>query len=118
VNGTTIVQDRTIDAIEYLHVELDTHAIIFSEGLSTESYLDTGNRGLFQNVAAPLTLHPDLTGNAAQAQRERMSCAPFVTDAARVEPLWRRLSDRARPLGHTLPEPATTLDPALRIQVD
>ena len=36
-------------SIEYFHVELDRHDVLFAEGLAAESYLDTGNRGLFAN---------------------------------------------------------------------
>jgi hypothetical protein len=115
VNGATIFQDRTITAIEYLHIELDQHAILISEGLPTESYLDTGNRGMFENADGMVTLHPDFSGGDGQLLREAMSCAPFATDAARVEPLWRRLAVRAQQHGHALAEPVTTDDPALRI---
>jgi hypothetical protein len=47
VNGTTIRQENGLAAVEYFHIELDQHAILYSEGLLSESYLDTGNRGLF-----------------------------------------------------------------------
>src|SRR5262249_32690104 len=47
VNGTTIQQEMGHAVIEYFHVELDSHAILLAEGLTAESYLDTGNRGFF-----------------------------------------------------------------------
>jgi autotransporter-associated beta strand protein len=46
VNGATIAR-RPVHAIEYWHVELDRHAVVFAEGLPCESYLDTGNRSAF-----------------------------------------------------------------------
>ena len=43
VNGATIIQEA-VDRVEYWHVELPTHQVLFAEGLAVESYLDTGNR--------------------------------------------------------------------------
>jgi hypothetical protein len=117
VNGATIAQIPR-DKVTYYHVELDSHDVLLAEGLPVESYLDTGNRGLFENGDAPMMLHPDLSGADEQVRREMLSCAPFVTDAARVEPLWRGLASRARQMGHVLPTPATTSDPALCISIN
>ncbi|MDB5314431.1 MAG: hypothetical protein JWO24_275 [Rhodospirillales bacterium] len=47
VNGTTIVQERWWTAITYLHLELPEHAILLAEGLPSESWLDDGRRGAF-----------------------------------------------------------------------
>ena len=82
VNGTTICQEKGWTAVEYFHVELDAHAILFAEGLPAESYLDTGNRGFFANSGEPLVLHPDLTDETDYPSREAASCAPFVWDEA------------------------------------
>jgi Hint domain/Right handed beta helix region len=117
-NGATILRDDRLKAVRYFHVELDRHGILLAEGLPAESYLDTGNRGLFQNADVPLLLHPDLSTNTQQARRVTESCAPFAADAARVEPVWRRLAARALHLGYGPVEPATTTDPALRLRVD
>jgi hypothetical protein len=108
-NDATILVEQRFRSVEYFHVELDQHSIVFAEGLPTESYLDTGNRGLFENATVPLVLHPDFS---TQSRRETGSCAAFVTD---VELIWRRLANRARQLGHMLPEPITTTDPDLRV---
>ena len=112
-NDATVLIEQRFRSVRYFHVELDRHDIVMAEGLPTESYLDTGNRGLFQNADAPLFLHPDLSTDG-QARREALSCAPFIAD---VEPVWRQLADRARQLGIRLPESATTIDPALRVLV-
>lgn len=47
VNGTTIYQDSKYTKIRYYHIEMDYHCTIISNGLLTESYLDTGNRDVF-----------------------------------------------------------------------
>ncbi|HEY0183274.1 MAG TPA: Hint domain-containing protein, partial [Rhodopila sp.] len=126
-NGASILSDNRITAVRYFHVELDRHAILLAEGLAAESYLDTGNRGAFENADAPLLLHPDFltdtgrtrsTQDDAQAWRETLSCAPFAADAMRVEPVWRRLAVRATLLGYRLAELATTSDPGFRLLVD
>ena len=104
--------------VRYFHVELDRHDIILAEGLAAESYLDTGNRGLFENARVPLMLHPNLAADDGQARREALSCAPLATGAIEVEPVWRRLAMLARQLGHVLPDPATTSDPCLRVVVN
>ena len=115
INGATIRQENGWTAIEYFHIELDAHAILFAEGLPAESYLDSGNRGFFVNAAEPLVLHPDLRHTTDHGVRAAASCAPFVFDEASVRPVWQRLADRALALGHRLPMLETTTDPKLRI---
>jgi hypothetical protein len=117
VNGASIVRETQCGAIAYYHVELDSHDILLAENLQAESFLDTGNRGMFGNAGLPLTLHPDLTND--QARREAESCAPFADDPERIEPMWRELAARAMQLGwHLPPGPETTDDPALHLLVD
>lgn len=115
VNGTTIRQETDWTSVEYFHVELESHAILLAEGLPAESYLDTGNRGFFANSGAPLALHPDLTDESDYPTRAAASCAPFVSDAAGVQPVWQRLAARAVALGQPAPQHATTLDADLCI---
>jgi len=117
-NDATIVRDAHLGSVRYFHLELDRHAILLAEGLPAESYLDTGNRGSFDNAGTPLLLHPDLAVGGGQQRREALSCAPFAADAARVERIWHRLANRAEQLGYQLAKPATTKDPALRISVE
>jgi hypothetical protein len=61
INGATIVQEPC-DDVTYWHVELDSHDVIFAEGLACETYLDTGNRGGFESADRPIDLHPDFSG--------------------------------------------------------
>ena len=117
-NGVTIAPEPRFRSVQYFHVELYAHGIIMAEGLPSECYLDTGNRGMFENADGPLILHPDFAPGPGQEGREACSCAPIATDAARVEPIWRWLADRARRLGHRVPEPETTGDPGLRVVID
>jgi hypothetical protein len=101
--------------VDYYHVELSKHAILLAEGLPAESHLDTGNRGLFANSGMPLVLHPDLTDETGYPTREANSCAPFVSDDARVQPVWQHLADRAVALGRATPRRTTTTEASLHL---
>ena len=118
INGTTIYQEKGWTAVEYFHVELDSHAILLAEGLPAESYLNTGNHGFFANSDEPLVLHPDLTDETDYPTREAGSCVPFVWDEASVYPVWRRLAERAETVGQPASSPETTKDPQLCIVVE
>jgi hypothetical protein len=116
INGASIVRETRCRRVTYYHVELDTHDVLLAEGAPAESYLNTGNRGDFEDAGAPLVLHPVFADG--QAGRVARSCVPFVDEAAVVEPIWRQLADRAADLGFSLPPPqATTDDPGLTVRV-
>lgn len=116
VNGSSIVRE-TRSAVTYYHIELETHDILLAEDLPVESYLDTGNRGMFSNADVPLHLHPDLTNDMARRFGE--SCAPFADDPGRVRPIWQEIARRAEQIGMPLAEsPPATNDPDLHLIVD
>jgi autotransporter passenger strand-loop-strand repeat protein len=58
VNGATIVQETAADRVEYFHIELDAHDVIFAEDAAAESYVDCANRGMFHNAAEFALLYP------------------------------------------------------------
>ncbi len=118
VNGATIRRDDHMPSVRYFHIELDRHSTLLAEGLEVESYLDTGNRGVFENAGGAVDLHPDLVSIAGQPSREALSCAPFEAGAAQVERIWWRLAIRASQLGHAIPEPRITKDPMVRLWTD
>jgi hypothetical protein len=118
LNGMTITQDPQARSVEYYHVELPRHAILLAEGLPAESYLDTGNRAMFSNAGLALVLHPDFGASHGVSTWADDSCAPLVTAAAEVEPIWRQLAERAESLGYTPPSFATTTDADLHVLVD
>ena len=88
---------------------------MLAEGLPAETWLDTGNRGLFQNGGVPLVLHPD---PEAQPRREDLSCLPFRLDPDGVLPVWRALAETAEQLGLPVPVLAETQDPAPFLTLD
>ena len=119
-NGGSIAQDAACAQVQYLHLELDRHDLVFAEGLPAETYLDTGNRAMFETASGPLLLHPFPTEHAAdpaaQARREAGSCLPLRAAPAWVEPRWRALAARAEALGFALPTAPTMEDPALCLE--
>ena len=116
VNGSTIRWERGWTAVDYYHVQLDRHDILLAEGLTVESYLDTGNRAFFANSGMPLVLHPDLPNDAIYPTRESGSCAPLVSDEAGVQPVWQRVAGRAATIGRAVPVRVTTTDAAPQLQ--
>ncbi|WP_428375573.1 Hint domain-containing protein [Lichenicoccus sp.] len=121
VNGRSIFVDHSVGAFSFHHVELEQHGILIAEGLTTESYLDTGNRCIFAPAAAadvvPLA---DLVQSHDQSTRRHQSCAPVQTSRAAVEPLWQRLDGRAAARGWPDQRPVLELtgDPRLRLRLE
>jgi autotransporter-associated beta strand protein len=111
VNGRTIRQVPRAD-VEYWHVELDAHDILFAEGLPAESYLDTGNRAGFQTAAAPLPARADRTpkhpsakhwpAKPGPAKHWSETCRPLAFDGPAVERARRTLLAQAERLGHVV----------------
>jgi hypothetical protein len=98
IDGVVITQDQDIQTIRYYHVELKTHGILLAEGAGAESYLDTGHRGVFNNAAAPLILHPDLM----QIRRQANSIAPLVTGGEELAAIRAQLHGRKLMLGYAV----------------
>ena len=119
VNGRSIIEDCTITAFTYHHVELEMHGILLAEGLTTESYLDTGNRRNFSSSAV-IALLPELSVDAAHKSWNRDACAPLTTDRETVEPIWNILDRRAVVCGLADERRRSGLsdDPQLRVLLD
>ena len=78
INGTTIAREPSAQ-VTYWHVELDTHDILFAEGLPAESYIDLGSRPWFDGADSvlfdPNFVSPAMTGR----------CRPVAVDGPLVE---------------------------------
>ncbi|WP_413992056.1 Hint domain-containing protein [Labrys okinawensis] len=109
VNRQSIMIDRSIPQYEYFHIQLEEHAILMSEGLMTESYLNGSNRETFDNRASA----PEVDGAVVLA-------APLAVDRATVEPIWHRLYAYAREAGLAPMDWWVRLgqDSQLRVQLD
>jgi hypothetical protein len=94
VNGSTIVQETWRTTVTYYHVEIQGHGLLISEGAATESYLDDGNRHLFDN-AAIASLAVDFAAWRGNGIYEATACAPVVKDGDTVlEDIRARLAAR------------------------
>jgi hypothetical protein len=115
VNGRSIILDRGIASYTYYHVELEQHGILLAEGLTAESYLDTGNRGNFAN-AGVVSMNPQFAVNEGH-KNWADAAAPLTVDPASAEPVWRMLEARAQALGvpKISPDPVLTSDPELHL---
>ena len=59
VNGRTIERVERVAQLDYIHLELPRHAVIWAEGAASESFLDDGSRGMFHNAADHAALYPE-----------------------------------------------------------
>jgi hypothetical protein len=89
INRTSIAQVRR-DEVTYFHVEVQRHDVLLAEGLTVESYLDTGDRGRFANGGPVTTLHPDFSARAW----EMSGCAELVQSGPVLDAVRQRLAER------------------------
>ena len=95
VNGTTISQIAR-PTVTYYHIELTRHAVILSEGLPTESFLDTGADAamLLGGDGRPTHGAFGLQGPEAQLVRDALGCAPIRIVGPEVDRVRGRLGLR------------------------
>jgi hypothetical protein len=92
VNGTTIVQDWSMETFEYFHIELDLHDVLIAEGAPAESFLDTGNRDMFANNGV-VQLFP-----AYEIKTWEDACAPLILAGPELDMARARIAERAAEL--------------------
>ena len=90
VNGTTIYQEQKTTHVTYHHIELANHDILMAEGLAVESFLDTGNKTMFENALGITTLHPQFRPGP-----DAMFCAPLVREGQALDFIRAALTRRA-----------------------
>ncbi|RZT94258.1 Hint domain-containing protein [Advenella incenata] len=110
VNGQTIVQQFERRSFEYFHVELEQFDIILAEGVPAESYVDMGNRSMFQN-ADEVAMNPDFGPSEGRPNVEGLVIA---RDGAIVEAIRKQLLARAE----LLTGAQRTKDAALCVEVN
>lgn len=84
VNGSSVVQERGLERVDYFHVELESHDVLLAEGAPSESYLDDDSRGLFHNASEFPALYPDAIVSGR-------FCAPRIEDGYKLEVILERL---------------------------
>ena len=81
INGTTITQPISLSLIDYFHIELEEHDVIWANGAMAETYLDLGNRHVF--------LEPGVLQFTSPKAYDAKACYPLAysgpaVDAARA----------------------------------
>ena len=94
VNGTTVTREPLAD-VTYWHVELPRHDILLAEGLTVESYLNTGDRASFEAGTAVVRAASRCAGDVW----EHSACAPLVLVGLELEAVRSRVRERALAMG-------------------
>ena len=94
VNGVSVTQARAVEAVRYIHLELDRHAVIWADGAAAETFVDDNSRGMFQNAHEHAALFPD------HRRVPAVYCAPRIDDGEALERIKRAIDLRA---GLTVP---------------
>ncbi len=85
VNGSTITQPARSQRINYFHVEIEPHGILFANGAQTESYLDIG----WGDQGSTVALFP---GTEPKCWED--ACAPLLLDGPELERIRERIAVR------------------------
>lgn len=105
VNGRSIVQcsPADFDTVDYFHIELNGHDVMFTEGAPTETLLADGNRQ-FDNWNEGVELSrqavqyaPRVPANSSAVIRSRLRSAvsPLIDIRQPGDGVWERLAERA-----------------------
>ncbi len=86
VNGRTVVREPAGDRVDYLHVELARHDVIWANGAGAETFVDDNSRAMFGNAAEYAALYPGARPVAAAY------CAPRVVDGYALAAIRARLA--------------------------
>jgi hypothetical protein len=107
VNGRTIAHCESIDAetIDYFHIELENHDVIFSEGAPTETLLTSQSERIASfetSEGQPLQVEqrpyaPQVPANrsAVLKSRLRSAASPLIDIRQPGDAVWERLAERA-----------------------
>jgi hypothetical protein len=115
VNGTSIARDPAADrqVLEYFHIELAEHDVVFAEGAATETLLPSADRRLFDNwreyealygaepvaPARPFATEIHLSGARAHLRsRLRSAVSPWIDRRQPFDVVRDRLEQRAQAL--------------------
>lgn len=98
VNGVNVTRDfpggRMVD---YFHLEFETHAVVYSHGAASESYVNHDNRAMFHNAAEYVALYGEDTPAPALAGGGHERSHPAVTGGPELQSIRDRIIARALP---------------------
>lgn len=89
INGVSIQRAPAGEAVSYVHLELNSHDIVLAEGVPAETFIDCGNRAMFQNAAEFAALYPR---NLASDWR---SCMQRLEEGHALDRIRARIAARA-----------------------
>ncbi|MBA8879372.1 Hint domain-containing protein [Phyllobacterium myrsinacearum] len=92
INGTTVTQPIILSAVDYFHIELEEHDVIWAEGAQAETYLDLGNRDVF--------LEPGVLQFTSPEAKQAKACYPLAYWGPAVDKARALLADREVALGY------------------
>jgi hypothetical protein len=87
-NGTTIRQVSSFDVVEYFHLEFDEPQVILTNSAPSESYVESGNRRMFENYQE----YVDMYGPANETERRNRRFY-MIHGGAALRAIRRRLAD-------------------------
>ena len=90
VNGVSIVQAETIERVDYFHIELFSHDVIFAEGAEAETFIDNDSRAMFENVAEFFAIYPKTEG-----KRRGKPFAPRRDEGFEIEAARQKIATHA-----------------------
>lgn len=89
LNGSTVVQLTDLERVDYFHIELDSHDVIWADGAPAETFVDCDSRGMFHNANEFAQLYPGAIPISWQF------CLPRLEDGVALERLRQRVAARA-----------------------
>lgn len=91
INDTTVTQRFCMAPIDYFHIELEKHDVLWAEGAMAESYLDLGNKNAF--------LEPGVLQFVSPRIREAKACYPLAYVGPAVDKARDMIAERERVIG-------------------
>ncbi len=89
VNGVSITQAEKIERVDYFHIELFDHDVMFAEGALAESFIDNDSRAMFQNVGDFFEHYPE------SGKRRAKSFAPRRDEGFEINAARQKIAARA-----------------------
>ena len=89
VNGASVIRCANVATVQYFHIELDSHDVIFAEGAPAETFVVCSNRLMFHNASEFAELYP---GDSSPGWA---FCAPRVDSGPVLEQIQRATAERA-----------------------
>ncbi len=96
INGTTVSQPITLNPVDYYHIELEQHDVIWANGAMAETYLDLGNRHVF--------LEPGVLQFTSPKAYDAKACYPLAYSGPAVDAARAIITEREVELGYETEE--------------